>query len=77
MERFKHFLSLCFGLFLITASHGLVAQSDRMMDDAMMDNGMMMSGWAMLVCVVFGVLLFVALILSILALLKYLFGKKD
>jgi hypothetical protein len=63
--------------FLLLMVTGTVfAQPDSGM---MMDHGMMMSGCSglcMAVCVVFGILLFILLILGILALWKYLFGKK-
>jgi uncharacterized membrane protein len=43
----------------------------------MMENhGMMMSGWMMFVCAALVILLFVLIVLAILALLKYLFGRK-
>lgn len=63
--------SLFFALLILMVANVVSAQTDMMMD-----NGMMMSGWAMLACVVFGILLFVALVLAILALLKYLFSNK-
>lgn len=38
---------------------------------------MMLSGWGMAVYILFGILLLIVLLLAILALLKYLFGKKS
>jgi hypothetical protein len=60
-------------LILAGVAHG---QSEMMDGDMMMDGNMMMGGWFMVICILLGILLFVALVLSILALLKYLFGKK-
>lgn len=40
------------------------------------DGGLMMSGWFMALCVVLGLLVLVALVLGIMALVKYLFFKK-
>ncbi|MBB3059878.1 hypothetical protein [Microbulbifer rhizosphaerae] len=37
---------------------------------------MSMGGWGVAVCVILGILIFVALVLAIMALLKYLFGRK-
>lgn len=67
---YTKFLSPLFVLLILVIPHVAWTQSDMMMDD-----GMMMSGWMMLLCILFGVLLFLALVLSILALLKYLFRK--
>ncbi len=41
----------------------------------MMDGGMMMGGGMMVACIVLGVLAFIALVLAILALIKYLRSK--
>lgn len=70
MTKIKAFSS-CIGLsllILVGAAHG---QSE------MMNGDMMMGGWFMAICILFGVLVFVALILAIGALLKYLLGKRD
>ncbi|MBA2410153.1 MAG: hypothetical protein H0V62_10405 [Gammaproteobacteria bacterium] len=42
----------------------------------MAENGMMMGGWFMLLCMAVVVLLFVALVLAIMALVKYLLSKQ-
>lgn len=56
---------------LLFASTTIAQTGER----TMMNNGMMGGGWMMFACVLLGLLLFIALILSILALLKYLRGK--
>jgi uncharacterized membrane protein len=63
---------------------GFAATANAMQDQApamthnsnMMDGGMMMGGGMMIACILFGVLVVVALVLGILALVKYL-RKKD
>lgn len=69
--NYVKFLSPFSGLLILMAANSASAQSDMMMDGCMM-----MSGWMMLVWIALGLLLFVALVLAILALLKYLSGKK-
>lgn len=59
-------------LMLVLLANSAVAQPGQ---DTMMGNGMMGSGWVMVVCMLLGILLVIALILVILALLKYLLGK--
>lgn len=51
----------------------LLAVSDA---GAQPDHGMMMGDWGHAVWWILGVLIFVALVLAILALLKYLFGRR-
>lgn len=74
MNRFRKLLGASVGLLMLMLITGAaIAQSEQNM---MMDGCMMMSGWGMAIYIVFGVLLFIVLILAIFALLKYLFGKK-
>lgn len=75
MNRFGKLLrALSIGLLMVMSITGTAfAQSQSSM---MMEGCMMMSGWGMAVYILFGILLFIVLILAILALLKYLFGKK-
>lgn len=60
-------------LWMITSALLAQGESGMMMNDGMMMGG----GWSAIACVVFGVLLFILLILGILALWKYLFGTKS
>lgn len=49
-----------------------VAHAAQPMSAGMMDDGHMMGGWMMAVCMLFGLLVLVALVLGIFALVKYL-----
>jgi len=51
---------------------GKMSQSDMMQNGMMDGGGMMMSGPMMLVCMLFGLLILVALVLAIFSLIKYL-----
>lgn len=61
---------------LASIAYAAPGQTSGMMSDPnMMEGGKMMGGGMMAVCIVFGILVFVALVLGILALLKYLRSK--
>lgn len=64
-----------FALTVLMATLPASAALAQAGQEGMMDNGMMGGGWIMIACVLLGILLFIALILAILALLKYLLGK--
>lgn len=75
----KSITSLAIGLLLALFA-GIVraaqeAGADPMHGSRMMGDGMMMGGGMMIVCLVFGALLLTALVLAILALVKYLRSK--
>lgn len=61
------YIKLLASLVLLLAASGAGAQPDH---------GMMIGGWGHAVWWILGVLIFMALLLAILALLKYLFGRK-
>lgn len=74
LHQFGKLLRGSIALLILALMTGVsIAQPEQNM---MMDGCMMMSGWGMVVYVIFGILLFIVLILAILALWKYLFGKK-
>lgn len=57
-------------------AHAMPSGDQSMMQGAnMTDGGMMMGGGMMVACMVLGVLVFIALVLAILALIKYLRSK--
>lgn len=61
---------------LATIAYAAPGQTSGMMSDPnMMEGGKMMGGGMMIICIVFGVLIFVALVLGIVALIKYLRSK--
>ena len=72
LHRFRMLLSALIALSTLLMADVSIAQSEQ----GMMEGCMMMSGWGMAIYILFGILLFILLILAILALLKYLFGKK-
>lgn len=61
---------------LVTAAYAAQDPASGMMNEpGMMDGGMMMGGGMMVACILFGVLVLVALVLGIFALIKYLRSK--
>jgi hypothetical protein len=74
MHRSKKLPIPSAGLLLLTLISGAALAQTK--SGMMMEGCPMMSGWSMAVSILLTALLLIVLILSILALVKYLFGKK-